>query len=291
MEKFRAYADPHTGINLFVPAFVNQKLSPLILLLHIILGFLLILIRIPLLAILIFLLIILNTLKIGTLNSLIGKLMLFTCGFYKVENQIPIQDKGGQLILANHSSPIDWIYFLAQSSPNFATFVECGEEIRYQILSLNQVIKNLFSINIAQNGTGLQLNEVIFQNKPTLLFFEGCQTNQLGVLSPPKQMIAELQKLGQPINIYILTYPDRSIFTPINTTRNGFWHFILLLTNIWNNLKVVSQEFQTSKDYQKLITNFYECEGLKIIHQKYSVQTEFLSYFWRTQKGNYVKQD
>ncbi|CAK88240.1 unnamed protein product (macronuclear) [Paramecium tetraurelia] len=291
MEKFRAYADPHTGINLFVPAFVNQKLSPLILLIHIILGSLLVLIRIPLLVILISLLTILNTLKIGTLNSLIGKLMLLTCGFYNVENQIPIQDKGGQLILANHSSPIDWIYFLAQSSPNFATFVECGEEIRYQILSLNQVIKNLFSITIAQTGTGSQLNEVILQNKPTLLFFEGCQTNQLGVLSPPKQMISELQNLGLPINIYILTYPDRSIFTPINTTRNGLWHFILLLTNVWNNLKVVSQEFQSSKDYQKLITNIYECEGFKIINQKYSVQTEFLSYFWRTSKGNYVKQD
>ncbi|CAD8047878.1 unnamed protein product [Paramecium primaurelia] len=291
MEKFRAYADSQTGINLFVPAFVNQKLSPLILLLHITIGSILILIRIPLLAILILLLKILNTFKIETVNSLIGKLMLFTCGFFNIENQIPIQDKGGQLILSNHSSPIDWIYFLAQSSPNFATFVESGDEIRYQILSFNQVIKNMFSITVAQSGTGLQLNEVIFQNKPTLLFFEGCQTNQLGVLSPPRQIISELQKFGQPINIYILTYPDRSIFTPINTTRNGFWHFILLLTNIWNDLRVVSQEFETSKDYQKLITNFYECEGLKIIHQKYTVQTDFLQYYWRTSSGNYIKLD
>jgi hypothetical protein len=27
MEKFRIYADPQTGINLFVPAFANYKLS------------------------------------------------------------------------------------------------------------------------------------------------------------------------------------------------------------------------------------------------------------------------
>ncbi|CAD8059379.1 unnamed protein product [Paramecium sonneborni] len=291
MEKFRAYADSHTGINLFVPAFVNQKLSPLILLLHIILGSILLLVRIPILMILFLLLKILNTLKIDSLNQLIGKLMLVTCGFFSIENQIPIQDKGGQLILSNHSSPIDWIFFLAQSSPNFATFVESGDQIRYQILSLNQVIKNIFQINIAQTGTGLELNDIIFQNKPTLLFFEGCQTNQLGVLSPPIQMIAELQKLAQSINIYVLTYSDRSIFTPINTTRNGFWHFLLMLTNIWNNLRVVSQEFETSKDYLKLITNFYECEGLKIIKQKYTVQTDFLAYYWRTSKGNYIKQD
>ncbi|CAD8144473.1 unnamed protein product [Paramecium octaurelia] len=291
MEKFRAYADSHTGINLFVPAFVNQKISPLILLLHIILGSLLILIRIPLLLILILLLQILNALKVESLNQLIGKLMLFTCGFVNIENQIPIQDKGGQLILSNHSSPIDWIYFLAQSSPNFATFVEQGDEIRYQLLSLNQVLKNLFSITTAQTGTGLYLNQVIFQDRPTLLFFEGCQTNQLGVLSPPRQMITEIQKMGQPINIYVLTYPDKSVFTPINTTRNGLWHFVLLLTNIWNDLRVVSQEFDTSKDYQKLISNFYECEGLKIIHQKYTVQTEFLNYYWRTSSGNYIKLD
>lgn len=63
----------------------------------------------------------------------------------------------------------------------------------------------------------------------------------------------------------MLTYSDRSTFTPINTTRNGFLHFILLLTNISNNLRVVSQEFETSKDYFKLITNFYECEGLKTV--------------------------
>ncbi|CAD8056408.1 unnamed protein product [Paramecium sonneborni] len=291
MEKFRAYADPHTGINLFIPAFVNQKLSPLILLLHIILGSILILIRVPILVILFLLLKILNNLKIDTLNQLIGKLMLLTCGFFNIENQIPIQDKGGQLILSNHSSPIDWIFFLAQSSPNFATFVENIDEIRYQILSLNQVIRNIFSINIAQTGTGLELNDVIQQNKPTLLFFEGCQTNQLGVLFPPRQMIAELQKLAQPINIYVLTYPDRSIFTPINTTRNGFWHFLLLLTNIWNDLRVVSQEFETSKDYQRLITNFYECEGFKIIYQKHTVQTDFLAYYWRTSQRNYIKLD
>ena len=39
MEKFRIYADPQTGINLFVPAFANYKLSIVEILQHIVLYF------------------------------------------------------------------------------------------------------------------------------------------------------------------------------------------------------------------------------------------------------------
>ncbi|CAD8144352.1 unnamed protein product [Paramecium pentaurelia] len=165
--------------------------------------------------------------------------MLFTYGFYNVENQIPFNDKGGQLKLSNHSSLIDWIYFLSQSSPNFATFVESGDEIRYSILTINQVIKTLFSIIITQKELGCQTNQLGF--------------NQLGLLSPPRQMISELQKLEQPINIYVLTYPDKSFFTPIIIIQKFLTKNSQIISNICQHQYKMPQLKGLLKTHQQFL--------------------------------------
>lgn len=63
----------------------------------------------------------------------------------------------------------------------------------------------------------------------------------------------------------MLTYSDKSLFTPINTTRNGLWHFLIMLTSVSNSLRVTCQDFDRHSDYLKLMRNVYESEGFRMV--------------------------
>lgn len=98
MEKFRKFADPQTGINVFLPAYSNHKTTIIERLLHSTLGILLIIIRLPLIITLILLSLIIDKLlpfiiikslgrKIRVITfKIIYRSILYLLGVYQIDH-------------------------------------------------------------------------------------------------------------------------------------------------------------------------------------------------------------
>ncbi|KAM3131904.1 hypothetical protein pb186bvf_016025 [Paramecium bursaria] len=305
MEKFRKFADPQTGINVFLPAYSNPKTTLIDRLLHSTLGIVLIIIRVPIIFVLILTsLIIDKLLQLIIIQSLKRKIRVITfkiiyrtvlhlVGVYKIDHQdFPSQVNDDQkcLILSNHSSPLDVFFLLQQSAPNFIRIHWSDNEIKFSSQTLWQTIKGTFiEIQPSLDSNGSTLKDILSSQTPAILFFEGCQTNQNGILVPHTNLIQQIQAIQPFLNIYFIKYKDRTLFTPINTVRNYFWHFIILCTNISNGMKVDSVDTEKQSNYANFIKIFYDSHNMKLINQDWKQFIEFKEYYLQTIKASSYK--
>lgn len=98
-------------------------------------------------------------------------------------------------------------------------------------------------------------------NGPLCLLFEGARTNGLGVLKPKPNLIAQTQAIcasfcRNPV-LLCFSYPQKGYYTPINTTKNAVWHFICVLTNFFNTMRLTSKEVLFASSLETEIQSFY----------------------------------
>ncbi len=73
-----------------------------------------------------------------------------------------------------------------------------------------------------------------------LIFFEGAITNGQGILMPQQAMLGDIIQINKKFErmpvFFNISYPDKSHYSPINTTRNPIWSTILMMTNFNNQI-------------------------------------------------------
>ncbi|EAR98330.1 acyltransferase (macronuclear) [Tetrahymena thermophila SB210] len=351
MEKYRRFADQFTGINPFLPVFLNKKKKASEIILKLLLGPILVLIRLPLILIFALLLVLYHSIFIHLLvvnsfkrvvtlfNHLVClRVILFLMGFYKFKTSFKILSKEGSnkspppkmnsgfIVLANHTSPVDYIYMTYLMSPIFSKqYISTKDSSQTKVLlsplSFFQTIKAAFSLDysIPVQGDDTELAKhhdqklkviSLIQSSfdehkgPLCVFFEGAKTNGYGFLQAEESLIQDIaevqEKYRREVVVFNLKYTDKSHFSPINTTRNPFLHFILLLTNFSNELKVSAKgiPFQDTtqtgpldiKQYKESIYSFYESSGIKKMQVTWREYQKFLDYWQNSQSKQYIEE-
>lgn len=81
---------------------------------------------------------------------------------------------------------------------------------------------------------------------PICVFFEGAKTNGLGILQIEDSLMNDIGCLiindaNTSTVLLGIKYIDKSHCSPINTTRNPFLHFLLLLANPMNEVRITAK--------------------------------------------------
>jgi len=273
MEKFRQFGDPGTGVNPFVPAWIQYRSPIPVRIVKVLVMLPVAIIRLALLLIallwialgeLICMLIPMGVIRypIQRLFQRMGcSLALSALGLLwigeemadyrrlklpvsKNQSASPASDsKSGALIIANQQSFTDILYFGWKVSPVFVFVVADGAPIRVGIFGALK--RASLAKPEAPRGRPVDLNKALVEARdgwqPVVLFPEGSRTNGSGILPWQDRTFEGMQSLDKPVcaTLCALEYSKTGAYTPHHTIGGLFYHVFFICLQPWHTLKAV----------------------------------------------------
>ncbi len=344
MEKYRKWTDGATGINPFVPyqksrssastIFKLLQIIRLLLLTPIILT-----IKFTILFIFSIFLLPLNSIfgsirgLLRYVNFIFGRSILYVLGFWNIqttylqhnnlrEMELNNAQKivkfwndchSGDLILANHISYVDVLYFATRYSPRFA-IVEFNSKTEKYIIKCLTWLQYLILCISQQDSQPLpqkeytSISQLIREAKtnnwgPIVLFPEGTTTNGRGVLALDKrfwnEQNVELQRTISELKTklyYVVFQYKFENFSPAFHVPGIWSHVSALCAQFYNKLLVTVIEYpisgtSTPVDFATEIIKYFTKPTtmleLKTINKQ--SKTDFIEYWNKTQTTNYTE--
>lgn len=172
------------------------------------------------------------------LHLILGRMMLFILGFYSITHYGTdlVKIKAGQILISNHSSWIDILYFWTFYSPLFVS----GNDGKFCTESTLEILSRTFKIEVAKGSESL--DEIIKKAEalycPIVIFPEGSTTNGRALLK-----FNVFTKLPARTFLFGLLYA-KSDFSPSFSVGSGFKHFYNLSSQLENKLLVKTSAYQ-----------------------------------------------
>ena len=177
------------------------------------------------------------------LHFVIGRLMLFILGFYSIPHSgnDQLNSVSGKILISNHSSWIDILYFWTFYSPIFVS----GSDGRFCRESAMENLSRIFNVNLAKGDISLDkiIKEAESMQCPIVIFPEGSTTNGRALL----KFNVFTDPLPQNTTLFGLLY-SKADFSPSYSVGSGFKHFYNLSCQLENKLLVKRSVFQNGKD-------------------------------------------
>jgi hypothetical protein len=166
-------------------------------------------------------------------------MMLFTLGFYSITGTHKIRPKAGQILISNHSSWIDILYFWTYYSPLFVS----GSEGRFCIENPTQLLSRVVEIKLAHGSETLDQITKKAQSLscPIVIFPEGLTTNGRALL----RFNTFTDPLPDNTFLFGLLY-SKADFSPSYSVGSGLSHYYNLTSQLENRLLVKASVYQKS---------------------------------------------
>lgn len=345
MEKYRKWTDGATGINPFVPYQKPRAVTSILFKLFQIIRLLLFT---PIILTLKFSLLFIFSLFLLPINNIFGSIrpllryfnfifgrsILYVLGFWNIKTtylqhnnlrEIELSNaqkigkfwsdcQSGDLILSNHISYVDVLYFASRYSPRFAIVEFNNKTEKYSIKCLTWLQYLLLCIS-QQDAQPLpqkeytSLSQIVREAKakswgPIILFYEGTTTNGRGILSPDKRFWTEqnnelqrtISELKTKLYYVIFEYKFEN-FSPAYHVPGIWGHISALCAQLYNKLSITVIEFPVSGtsitpiDFGNEIVKHYTKSTGKLELKTVNKQnkTEFIDYWNKTQTTNYTE--
>ncbi|PVU86691.1 hypothetical protein BB559_006447 [Furculomyces boomerangus] len=189
-----------------------------------------------------------------------SRIILFTIGFYKIDERLvslkqssstrnkksskEVSPKSGDIIISNHSSYIDLLFFIARFDP---VFVKIDNATLYMTpyKGFEAVFKSvrppsaLLNASEARSLSSITTEARINNLGPVVAFPENTTSNGLALLKM-LPIFGNSENLDEKSNLFVysLRYPFK-YFSPTYSIGNAYSHFAHLCSQIYNKLAVV----------------------------------------------------
>ncbi|CAI7722410.1 conserved Plasmodium protein, unknown function [Plasmodium vivax] len=301
MEKYREFADAATGINPFLPVWVNNKLSVHEKLLKFLL-FPLVLCRFCFLSLTLIFMIFLNSLVnlfifqcvkdffYQIIQGIYCRLLLFYLGFFYMDEEyashkrvkikcmkkkIPFSyDDYGHIYLSNFTSFVDILYLAYRLNPLFVIINKNGSLSPVFFFDLIKLSLQFSLPNKKGEFKNLEQVHVFAKNKKiksVVIFPEGMKSNGSCILLWKNEIFTHSEYvIKNKCNLIAFTYETSLIpkkwslfYTSPHTVFNPVLHIILLCFNIYNKIKIV---WLSEKDIAESLREFDFSHCDELVH-------------------------
>jgi len=228
------------------------------------------------------------------LLGFIARAILFITGFFyiNIENNAKGKTRstrsgGFNLIIANHSSYIDYIYFQYRYNPVFLKVGLDGQVTPHSMFS------GIFGVTEIIKAGEVSLEDYIDSYnsiRPVVLFPEGTTTNGRGILEWSIDLSSELGE-SLPSNIDVDMIGVRYMwknFCVCFTTGTVLSHFWGLLLQMYNVIQI-KQTLSISMPCAQLPVALATAVRLRRVAKNAEAKTEFLKYFNERESKDFYK--